>query len=151
MNNTQNTAVSQENSIGCKIEDIANFRVCLESVRFPQNKFKNTYNDVVLQAWKTGLSLSSSSDNGVIMTRCMIKNDFFVENSYKVDVNCEKDDPEEKTQGRGTPVVELCIPIGELKQIIDSLEQETIALKYPMGDAQLQVEILEQTYGPPDE
>ena len=85
----------------------------------------------------------------------MIKDGFFVENSYKVhDINENED--EDKTQGRGLPpccwvMYSYWGPIRELKQIIDGLDQEGIALKYPAVDAKLQVEILEQTYGPPDE
>ena len=112
---------------------------------------------MVLQAWKNGICLSSSSDNGIIMTRCMIKEEFFVEKSYKIEVNYEKEadiggERNQSSQGRGPPLVELCLPIFELKQIIDSLEKETITLKYPVDDARLQVEFPEDNiYGSPDD
>lgn len=38
-----------------------------------------------------GMVLKSASSSGVIMTRCMIKNTFFVEGSYEVEVRNEKD------------------------------------------------------------
>mmetsp|Transcript_34411 Transcript_34411/g.33614 ORF Transcript_34411/g.33614 Transcript_34411/m.33614 type:complete len:91 (-) Transcript_34411:81-353(-) len=79
-----------ENAIRCEIKDIAQFKVCLESVKFPTSS-KNKYNDVILQAHHNGIVLKSAAYSGVIMTRCMIKKDFFNNGIYEIDIRNEED------------------------------------------------------------
>lgn len=109
-----------ENFIRCEIKDIAQFRVCLESVKFPKSgTVKNQFNDVILQAHQSGIVLKSASNSGVIMTRCMIRKEFFVEGQYIIEIRNEEDkkrDIEENRQGGlGKPLIEFCLPISELK------------------------------------
>lgn len=120
-----------ENHIKCEIRDIPQFRVCLESVKFPKSGVsKNLFNDVILQAHKAGIVLKSASNSGVIMTRCMIRREFFVEDTYIIDIKNESDLQrvnEEENQnlgGLGKPLIEFCLPISELKQIVDGICEE---------------------------
>lgn len=69
-----------ENLIKCQVSDIALFRNCLESVQFPKiGPLKNQFNDVILQAHNAGIVLKSAAASGEIMTKCMIRKDFFTE------------------------------------------------------------------------
>lgn len=61
------------------------FKTCLESVKFPTSS-KSKYNDVILQALGNGVVLKSAAKSGTIMTRCMIKQEFFHEKSYQIEV-----------------------------------------------------------------
>jgi len=38
-----------------------------------------------------GIVLKSASNSGVIMTRCMIRQEFFVEGQYNIDIRNEED------------------------------------------------------------
>ena len=46
----------------------------------------NKVNDVLLQAHKNGVVLKSAAQSGTIMTRCMIRTDFFHDNSYQIEL-----------------------------------------------------------------
>lgn len=146
-----------ENFIRCEIKDIGQFRVCLESVKFPKSgQTKNQFNDVILQAHMAGIVLKSASNSGVIMTRCMIRKEFFVEGTYDIDIRNEEDrlrvEKEMQVGGLGKPLIEFCLPISELKQIVDGIceEENSVQLTYPSGDNYLQVEIPEETKGSAD-
>ena len=80
---------------------------------------KNQFNDVILQAHHNGIVLKSASNSGVIMTRCMIRTEFFTENSYNIEIRNEADKKrveQETEEGRlGNPLIEFCLPISELK------------------------------------
>jgi hypothetical protein len=77
---------NEDNSINCIIRDVVFFRTCLDSVRFPDGPKKAC--DVILQAFDNGIVLKSASPSGVIMTRCMIRRQFFnEEGDYKLDKN----------------------------------------------------------------
>ena len=53
-------------------------------MKFPKSSTaKNQFNDVILQAHHNGIVLKSASNSGVIMTRCMIRTEFFTENSFR--------------------------------------------------------------------
>lgn len=73
----------EENRLTCEIRHIGLFKTCLESVKFPTNH-KNKYNDVILQALSNGIVLKSAAKSGTIMTRCMIKSNFFHAETYKI-------------------------------------------------------------------
>ena len=88
------------------------------------------------------------------MTRCMIREEFFESHTYKIDIKNEKDKgkmAEDRDAGKlGEPLVEFCLPISELKSIVDGLSDEldsAILLNYPTADNMLQVEIPEETRG----
>lgn len=109
-----------ENFIKCEIKDIPQFRVCLESVKFPKSgSVKNQFNDVILQAHQTGIVLKSASNSGVIMTRCMIRKEFFVEGTYDIEIKNPADQKraadEANQSGIGKALIEFCLPISELK------------------------------------
>ena len=94
--------------------------MCLESVKFPKSgHVKNQFNDVIMQAHRTGIVLKSASNSGVIMTRCMIRSEFFVEGSYHIELRNPEDKKREEEegpqQGLGKPLIEFCLPISELK------------------------------------
>jgi len=72
-----------ENELRCLIKNMNQFKTCLESVKFPTST-KAKFNDVILQAHQNGIVFKSSAHSGNIMTRCMIRKDFFHENSYKI-------------------------------------------------------------------
>jgi hypothetical protein len=74
-----------ENMIKFEIKNIVDFKVCLESVKFPTS-VKSRFNDVILQVQSTGIVLKSAAKSGNIMTRCMIKQDFFSPGSYAYEI-----------------------------------------------------------------
>lgn len=87
------------------------------------------------------------------MTRCMIRKEFFVEGQYQIDIRNEADkkreDDENKQGGLGKPLIEFCLPISELKQIVDGImdDENCLQLTYPSDDNFLKVEIPEETKG----
>ena len=110
-----------------------------------------------MQAHHSGIVLKSASNSGVIMTRCMIREEFFETHTYKIEIKNEKDkgrNTEERDVGKlGDPLVEFCLPISELKSIVDGLSDEldsAIHLNYPTADNMLQVVIPEETRGGAD-
>ena len=80
---------------------------------------ENQFNDVILQAYHNGIVLKSASNSRVMMTRCMIRTEFFKENSYEIEIRNEADKKrveQENEEGRlGNPLIEFCLPISELK------------------------------------
>jgi hypothetical protein len=72
-----------ENRLTCEIKHIALFKTCLESVKFGTSN-KTKFNDVILQALSNGIVLKSAAKSGTIMTRCMIKSNFFNAESYQI-------------------------------------------------------------------
>ena len=71
-----------ENTIKFEIRNIPDFKICLESVKFPLSQ-KGRFNDVLLQVQPTGIVLKSHDRKGNMMTRTMIKKEFFTEGSYQ--------------------------------------------------------------------
>ena len=74
------------------------------------------------------------------MTRCMIRKEFFVENSYDIEIKNPADQQraqdEANQSGIGKPLIEFCLPISELKQIVDGIldDENPLHLTYPSGD-----------------
>jgi major membrane immunogen (membrane-anchored lipoprotein) len=64
-----------------------------------------------------GIVLKSAAYSGVIMTRCMIKKDFFNNGNYQIEIRNDDDKKRdfEKEQGLGKPIIEFCLPFAELK------------------------------------
>ena len=103
------------------------FKTCLESVKFQIAQHK--VNDVILQAHKNGVVLKSAANSGTIMTRCMIRTDFFHENSYQIELanqgsQAVEEDNEGDIEQKDKVLIEFCLPYTELKHIVDSMEQE---------------------------
>lgn len=113
------------------------FRICLDSVKFPTS-VKSRFNDVILQVQPNGVVLKSAARSGNIMTRCMIRQDFFSAGSFKCEVKTQP------TQGK--PLLEFCLPFAELKHIVEGLvvDNACLQLKYPVGDNKLQIQIPEK-------
>jgi len=72
-----------ENELRCTIKNIDQFKTCLESVKFP-TKVASKFNDVILQAHQNGIVMKSAAPSGTIMTRCMIRKEFFHESNYNI-------------------------------------------------------------------
>ncbi len=122
-----------ENMIKFEIKNIVDFKVCLESVKFPTS-VKSRFNDVILQVQSTGIVLKSAAKSGNIMTRCMIKQDFFSPGSYAYEIRNPNQAVEE-----GKPLMEFCLPYAELKHIVEGMasENSVLQLEYPVGDNKL--------------
>ena len=90
------------------------------------------------------------------MTRCMIRKEFFVEGQYNIEIRNEADrkreEDENKPGGLGKPLIEFCLPISELKQIVDGImdDENCLQIQYPSDDNYLKVEIPEETKGSAD-
>jgi hypothetical protein len=85
-----------------------------------------------LQARSKGLTLKSASKNRNMMTRCLIKTDFF--SQYKFD--CEHDDY----------VIEFCMPFDQLKHIVDGMGgASNLKVKYPVGDNKFEVTCFDES------
>jgi hypothetical protein len=86
----------------------------------------------------------------------MIRKEFFVEDQYNIDIRNEADketaEADRVKGGLGKPLIEFCLPISELKQIVDGIcdEDSSIIMTYPSGDSYLQIEIPEETKGQAD-
>ena len=112
-----------------RIENIAAFRLYLESVKFPVAK--NKYSDVVFQVLPQGIVLSSSNaTHGHTLTKTLIKKDGF----SHFELNGEKE--------------EFCLPYLELKHLVDSLVGREsnceLELRFPVGDQKLQISFPEE-------
>ena len=124
-------------------------------MKFPVSH-KTRYNDVILQAHNNGIVLKSAAFSGTIMTRCMIKKDFFHNGNYHIEVRNEADrkrlEEEQQPSGMGKPLIEFCLPFSELKQLIEGIveEENIIQLLYPELDNYLQINIPEESKGMAD-
>eukprot|EP00347_Sterkiella_histriomuscorum_P005978 403354538 len=140
---------SFENYIKCEIKDIQEFKWCLDSVRFQTGPKK--FNDVVFQALMSGITLKSHSQQGTIMTKCMLKKDFFGDNFFDIQIRKQSDLKKDFNlkENAMQPLIEFCLPFSELKQIVDGMvdEDNVLQLEYPTGDNYLEVRIPEETKG----
>jgi hypothetical protein len=73
----------------------------------------------------------------------MIKSEFFKEGSYHIDIRNPNDFAREGEISQQKPLIELCLPISELKQIFDGICEEgnDIKLSYPAKDCYFKLEI----------
>ena len=67
------------------------------------------------------------------MTRCMVRRDFFDQNTYQIIQLVESG------QGEGDgkkPLIEFCLPFAEMKHIVEGMADEDteLQLEYPVGD-----------------
>lgn len=86
------------------------------------------------------------------MTRCMIRKDFFVDNSYEIQLLNPEDIADEQNGVEKTTndiLIEFCLPFTELKHIVEGMieEDNLLQLEYPVGDNMLQIKIPEETKG----
>ena len=86
------------------------------------------------------------------MTRCLIRKDFFHEDSFKIILNKQKDIEAEKTKDSGhenSTLIEFCLPFTELKHIVEGMieEENHIEVSYPKGDNMLEIRIQEESKG----
>ena len=106
--------------------------------------------DVILQAHKFGVVLKSAATSGNIMTRCLIRHDFFHENSFQVNLRNQAD-IEAQRSGEGgqenRTLIEFCLPFAELKHIVEGMVdlENQIELAYPKGDNMLEIRIPEES------
>ena len=85
----------------------------------------------------------------------MIRTEFFVEGSYDIEIRNAEDKLriDEMEQGKlGNPLIEFCLPIQELKQIVDGIGDDEIGLRlsYPSIDNYLELEINDESKGVAD-
>lgn len=135
----------------CIKNNLVQFKTCLESVKFPTSQKK--FNDVILQAHHNGIVLKSAAASGTIMTRCMIRKEFFQENSYQIKLKNPDDLATAQDPGADTKtVIEFCLPFAELTHIVQGMceEENAILMQYPCGDNMLQVKIPEESKGSAD-
>lgn len=99
--------------------------------------------------------LKSAAQSGNIMTRCLIRSDFFHENTFKIVLNKAEDiaaaqDPESGHENK--TLIEFCLPFTELKHIVEGMceDENPIELAYPRGDNMLEIRILEESKGTQD-
>lgn len=99
--------------------------------------------------------MKSAAQSGNIMTRCLIRKDFFFDNSYQI--NLKNPDDIEAARGKEQALerrnlIEFCLPFMELKSIVEGMVEEDnqISFEYPIGDGLLQMKIPEESKGMSD-
>ena len=86
------------------------------------------------------------------MTRCLIRRDFFADNSFQI-VLKNPEDIEASTRPdsghENKTLIEFCLPFTELKHIVEGMveEENSIELAYPVGDSMLEIRIPEESKG----
>lgn len=138
-----------ENYLCCTIRNLNQFKTCLESVKFA-TKTAAKFNDVILQAHMTGITLKSAAQSGNIMTRCMIRKDFFDDKSYTIELKNEEDKERvaRREEGHETrTLIEFCLPFGELMHMVNSMvdDDSGLMIEYPYQDNMLKVDIPEES------
>ena len=86
------------------------------------------------------------------MTRCLIRHDFFHENSFKVNLRNQADIEAQRSSEVGhenRTLIEFCLPFAELKHIVEGMVdvENQIELAYPVGDNMLEIRIPEESKG----
>ena len=85
--------------------------------------------------------MKSASASGEILTKCLIRKEFF----SKYEIEFRKKTGSQISQGNlGPPLIEFCLPIAELKQIVNGIAHSQLSLEYPFGDNYLKIEIPEE-------
>ena len=143
-----------ENEMEFCIDNIPQFKTCLDSVKFPTSH-TSRFNDVILQAHQKGIVLKSASHSGNIMTRCMIRKEFFVENSYQIHLkNLDDIQAAENKEADcdSKTLIEFCLPFSQIKHLVDGMAEKDneMYFEYPHGDNMLQLRIPEESKGSGD-
>jgi hypothetical protein len=85
------------------------------------------------------------------MTRCLIRKDFFHNDSYRIDIKNPDDKRAfEQDAVSNRTLVEFCLPFTELKHIVEGMVDEDstiIELEWPVSDSFLQVRIPDEPKG----
>ena len=89
------------------------------------------------------------------MTRCMIRKDFFYEDSYKINLRNPQDIDAAQRREAGCDtktLIEFCLPFTELKHMVEGMAEEdnSMNIEYPYGDGMLQINIPEESKGSSD-
>ena len=76
------------------------------------------------------------------MTRCMIRRDFFHENSYQIGLKNPDDIQAAQNRDPGCDtktLIEFCLPFTELKHMVEGMAEDDNAMniEYPYGDNML--------------
>lgn len=71
---------------------------------------------MVFSALTSGITLRSHSQAGTIMTKCLLKKDFF-EHMYQLAIRKDSDKKKNFSlkENMMTPLIEFCLPFNELK------------------------------------
>jgi hypothetical protein len=86
------------------------------------------------------------------MTRCLIRKDFFHNDSYKIIIN----NPDDKQAFQEDPdakrtLVEFCLPFAELKHIVEGMVDDdgfsVIDLEWPVSDSYLRIGFTDEPRG----
>ena len=99
-----------------------------------------------------GISLKSAAISGNIMTRCLIRKDFFFEDSFQIELKNPEDVKQSQEPNSGIDkktLIEFCLPYTEIKHIVDGMVEEDnqLELAYPTGDNMLEIRIPEESKG----
>lgn len=86
------------------------------------------------------------------MTRCLIRREFFHEDSFQIVLKNSIDIEASKRPDSGhenRTLIEFCLPFAELKHIVEGMveEENSIELIYPRGDNMLEIRIPEESKG----
>ena len=106
---------------------------------------------MIFQVIPSGVLIRSNSATGTIMTKCLLKKEFFKENSFHLDIrkpSMKKLNLADKSHNMLT-IVELCLPFLELKQIVDGMVEDDnhLEIEYPRDDNFLELVIPEELKG----
>ena len=130
----------EDPSLRFSIKDIAPFKIWLESVKYPEHGDKNNFRDVLFQAEKRGIIMKWADYKGVVMTKAMIRKDYFHNDNFFVAI---KDGDGMRDGG-----VEFWIPPNVLLGVMDKIIGDTVVeFAYPVKDAWFEMIIDEEHSG----
>ena len=66
---------------------------------------------------ENGIVMKSAAHNGCIMTRCMVRKDFFHDKIYNLEIVKSRSDSD--VRNVAIPEIEFCLPYSELKALVD--------------------------------
>ena len=86
------------------------------------------------------------------MTRCLIRKEFFHEDSFRIVLKNPKDIEAASKEDSGhenRTLIEFCLPFTELRHIVEGMieEDNQLHLQYPTGDNLLKITIPEESKG----
>lgn len=86
------------------------------------------------------------------MTKCLLKKDFFGADHYDLQIRRESDKKKDfrLKENIMQPLIEICLPFQEMKQIVDGMideDNKVLQLEYPCIDNYLNIRIPEDSKG----
>jgi len=89
------------------------------------------------------------------MTKCLLRSDFFGDNNFDLQIRKESDKRRDfsRPENMKIPLIEIVLPFIELKQIVDSMIDESnkvLQIEYPCIDNYMSIKIPEDTKGQAD-